>query len=259
MDCTRVAGGAAVIAGEDSMSDRSHVDARRTDADRPFDAATARTIAEAFLPKFPLGNRYDYYYTRSKLRTDPLYPAVIAALEGTRAPLLDLGCGLGLLAHAMRAAGRVLPYRGVDRDADKIVRAQRIADARGLRDARFETADLADGVPAHHGSVAVLDMLQYLDATAQRELLRGVASMLDDDGVLVIRNTMADGTDRARTSRIADRLSHLIGWMQFRPRSYPTLDGLRGTLEEAGLHAESRPLYGNTPFNNWLIVARRQA
>jgi SAM-dependent methyltransferase len=221
--------------------------------DRPFDAAASRRIAEAFLPKFPFGNRYDYYYARSKLRTDPLYPAVVAALERTRAPVLDLGCGLGLLAHAMRAMDRALPYRGVDRDADKTARAQRIADARGLRDVRFDVADLTHGLPAHRGS----DMLQYIDATAQRELLQGAASMLDGDGVLIIRNTMADDSDRARTSRVADRLSHLIGWMQFRPRSYPTLDGLRGVLEETRLRVDARPLYGNTPFNNWLVIARR--
>ena len=34
---------------------------------RPFDRATATQIARAFLPSFPLGNRWDYYYTRAKL------------------------------------------------------------------------------------------------------------------------------------------------------------------------------------------------
>ena len=225
--------------------------------DRAFDAAAARRIAEAFLPRFPLGNRYDYYYTRSKLRTDPLYPAVIAVLRDTRAPVLDLGCGLGLLAHTLRAAGCLLPYVGVDRDADKIARAQRIAAACGFRDVRFDTADLAAGPPAHRGSVAMLDLLQYLPPAAQTALLRAAAAMLDNDGVLVVRNTLADDSRRARASVLADRMSHLIGWMQFRPRSYPSLASLRGVLESEGLRVQARPLYGNTPFNNWLVVARR--
>jgi trans-aconitate methyltransferase len=229
----------------------------RSSEDRPFGAAASRRIAEAFLPTFPLGNRYDYYYTRSKLRTDPLYPAVISVLGETRAPVLDLGCGLGLLAHTLRAAGCMLPYVGVDRDADKIARAQRIAAACGFSDVRFDTADLAAGPPVHRGSVAVLDMLQFLDPTAQTALLRAAAAMLDDDGVLAIRNTLADDSRRARTSLLADRMSHLIGWMQFRPRSYPSLASLRGVLEGEGLRVQARPLYGNTPFNNWLIVARR--
>lgn len=43
--------------------------------------------------------------------------------------------------------------------------------------------------------------------------------------------------------------------MQRMPRSYPTRDSLQAHLEAAGLRATFAPLYGNTPFNNWLIVA----
>lgn len=79
----------------------------------------ALAIARAFLPPHPLGNRYDYYYTQAKLRTDPLYPGVLAELRSTTAPVLDLGCGLGLLAHALRADGQTLGYHGVDVDASR--------------------------------------------------------------------------------------------------------------------------------------------
>ena len=112
---------------------------------RPLDAATAKGIARAFLPAHVLGNRYDYYYTLAKLRTDPLYPGVLDALRGCDAPLLDLGCGLGLLAHALRVDGQAMPYLGVDIDAPKIERARRIAGQSALADAHFEVVDLARG------------------------------------------------------------------------------------------------------------------
>ena len=67
--------------------------------------AQALAIARAFLPPHPLGNRYDYYYTQAKLRTDPLYPGVLAELRGTSAPVLDLGCGLGRLVGDVGAEG----------------------------------------------------------------------------------------------------------------------------------------------------------
>jgi 2-polyprenyl-3-methyl-5-hydroxy-6-metoxy-1,4-benzoquinol methylase len=240
------------------MSDNDTALAReRANADRPFDAATSHRIASAFLPKFPLGNRYDYYYTRTKLRTDPLYPGVLAALRGTHAPVLDLGCGLGLLAHALRADGQSMAYFGVDNDAAKIVRAQRVSTALAFRDTRFERMDLAREMPEHRGSVAILDVLQYLDRDGQRTLLRHAAAMLSEDAVLVLRSAIADDSGRSRTSRVSDRLANVIGWMQFRPRSYPTLADLRATLQEAGLRVDAKPLYGDTPFNNWLIVARR--
>ncbi len=226
-------------------------------ATQPLAAADARRIAEAFLPRFPLGNRYDYYYVRAKLGTDPLYPGVLAALRGSSEPLLDLGCGLGLLAHALRFDGQTLAYRGVDNDDAKIARAQRVAEKCGFAQTRFEVVDLARTTPDHRGSVAILDVLQYLDADAQRALLVNAAAMLTPGALLVIRSAINDGTRRARTSRMTDRLANWVGWMQFHPRCWPTLDGLRETLTSAGLQAEFAPLYANTPFNNWLIVARR--
>lgn len=223
---------------------------------RPLDRARSARIARAFLPAHPLGNRHDYFYTLFKLRSDPLYPGVLAALRGSRAPLLDLGCGLGLLAHALRADGQAMPYRGVDIDAGKIARARHSAAATGLADATFEVADLAHGMPPHRGSVAILDVLQYLSHAAQRELLATAAAMLAADARLVIRTGLGDRTHRGRTTRVTDRLANLIGWMQERPKCYPTADGLRHALEEAGLQATFAPLYGRTPFNNWLVVAR---
>jgi SAM-dependent methyltransferase len=244
------AAGRATDAGEDP----STVKASTT---QPLASADARRIAEAFLPRFPLGNRFDYYYVCAKLGSDPLYPGVLAALRGSDAPLLDLGCGLGLLAHALRLDGQTLMYRGVDNDAAKIARAQRAAEKRGFAQTRFEVVDLANTTPDHCGSVVILDVLQYLDADAQRALFAKAAAMLTPGAVLVIRSAIDDDTGRARTSRITDQLANWIGWMQFRPRSYPTLTGLRNALETAGLQAEFTPLYGNTPFNNWLIVAKR--
>ena len=45
--------------------------------------------------------------------------------------------------------------------------------------------------------------------------------------------------------------------MPDRPKHYPTIDELRARFDAAGLAAEITPWFGNTPFNNWLLVARR--
>ena len=228
-----------------------------TSAIRPFSRDTALRIARAFLPRHPLGNRWDYYYTLAKLRSDPLYPGVLQALRGSDAPLLDLGCGLGLLAHALRLDGQHMAYRGVDNDADKIIRAGKVAASNALVDVHFDLVDLAGGPPAHQGSVAILDVLQYLDAQGQRDLIAQVAAMLTPGARLVIRTALGDDSRRGKTSRITDRLANLIGWMQSRPKCYPDAEAMRAQLLDAGLHTTFEPLYGDTPFNNWLIVAAR--
>jgi 2-polyprenyl-3-methyl-5-hydroxy-6-metoxy-1,4-benzoquinol methylase len=228
-----------------------------TAATRPFDRATATRIARAYLPRHPLGNRWDYYYTRAKLGSDPLYPGVLQALRGSDAAVLDLGCGLGLLAHALRLDGQSMEYRGVDNDAAKIARAQKVADKNGLVGTAFEVVDLANTTPGHTGSVAILDVLQYLSADDQKQLIANVIGMLTPGARLVIRTALGDDSRRGRTSKITDRLANLIGWMQFRPKCYPDAEALRTQLETAGLQTTFSPLYGNTPFNNWLIVAIR--
>jgi len=235
----------------------THADSR-TLSTRPYPREDARAIARAFLPRHVLGNRYDYYYTLTKLRTDPLYPGVLQALRPTTAPVLDLGCGLGLLAHALRADGQMQPFTGVDIDAAKIRRGREVAARTGLADVQLDVLDLGVGLPAHRGSVTILDVLQYLSPERQRELLDNVIAMLVPGSRLVIRSGLADDTSRSRTTRITDRLANFAGWMQERAKSYPTADGLRSQLEGAGLTTTLRPLYGDTPFNNWLIVGIRE-
>ena len=225
------------------------------DATLPLDAATARNVATAFLPERWHGNRWHYHYTLAKLRTDPLYPGVVDALRGTTAPLLDLGCGIGLLAHALRAHGIGLPYRGIDNDQEKVLRAQRAAARAGLRDVAFDAVDLADGSPVHRGSIAILDVLQFVDPAVQDAMLDAAVAMLVPGAPAAVVQAGADHQPRARITRGVDAFSRALGWMNAGPRRYPDEGALRTRFADAGLRAEFTPLYGKTPFNNWRIVA----
>lgn len=224
---------------------------------RPLPRERAERIAAAFLPATLFGSRYHYYYARTKLRSDPLYPGVCAALRGTRAPLLDLGCGLGLLAHALVQDGIALRYFGVDNDARKILAARRAAARTGLDDAGFETLDLSRALPPHRGSVAILDVLQFFDPPRQLEVVDAMAGMLEPGARLVIRTGLDDGSRSARITRATDHLARLLGWMNAAPRHYPEAELLRARFDAAGLRSTFSPLAGDTPFNNWLIVAAR--
>ena len=225
--------------------------------DHAFDRATAARLAMAYRPPRWFGNRWNYFYSRTKLASDPLYPAVAESLRGCDAPLLDLGCGIGLLALALRHEGLRLDYRGVDFDAGKIAQARRAAERARLEGVRFDVVDLAAAFPDHRGSVAILDVLQYLDAAAQQRLLDAAVAMLAPDGRLVIRSGLDDGGARIRTTNAFDRFANRVGWMKTAPQRYPREDELRAALARAGLRAAIRPLRGNMPFNNFLVVAAR--
>jgi 2-polyprenyl-3-methyl-5-hydroxy-6-metoxy-1,4-benzoquinol methylase len=226
-------------------------------AARPLPREHVHAIAKRFLPGHVLGSYWDYCYTRAKLGSDPLYPGVCEALRDTDAPVLDLGCGLGLLAHALRAQGIALPYRGADNDAGKIARARRAVARAGLADVGFDAIDLAREYPAHRGSVALLDVLQFIAPEAQARTLEAAIAMLVPGAKLVIRTGLADGSGRAHVTRAVDVLSRVLGWMNAGPSRYPDAEELRARFDAAGLQTEFTPLYGDTPFNNWRVVATK--
>lgn len=222
----------------------------------PLAAPQARLIADAFRPTQVWGSRRDYYYTRGKLGSDPLYDGVLQHLPDDGQPVLDLGCGLGLFAHVLRQHGGSQRYLGLDVDAGKIARARRAAA--DLPDVHFDCLDVQAPLPAQSGHVLLLDVLQYLDAGPQQALLHAASTRVAPGGRLLLRTPLATGDSRDRTTRVADRLAWLVGWMGTRPRHYPDPQVLQATLTEAGLQVTApRPLHGRTPFNSWLLVAER--
>jgi SAM-dependent methyltransferase len=214
--------------------------------------AVPATIARRYLP-----SRYHYWYVRSKIATDPLYASVQAVLAPTLAPLLDVGCGVGLLLQYLRATGTDLEYHGIDFDEQKIARARKATAAGNLSGACFEVFNLAAGLPAHHGSVAILDVLQYLDERSRDELLESASRCVAGGARLVIRAALGTGNWRAAVTRSSDRLQHAIGWMKSAPRSRLTREDLQALLARHGYKSEFRPAWGNTPFSNWLVVGSR--
>ena len=127
----------------------------------------------------------------------------------------------------------------------------------GLADARFEIVDLASGLPAHRrqrgdpGRTAVPRCRRRSSAL----IVEGHRHAQPRRDAWSSAPRWATTAAAAATSRLTDRLANLIGWMQFRPECYPDADALRAQLDAAGLQTTFSPLYGNTPFNNWLIVA----
>ena len=217
-----------------------------------------RAIARAFLdPARPL-DRHHYYYALSKLATDPLYDGVCDALRGRQLPVLDIGCGIGLLAHRMRAEGIGSAYLGTDFDVRKIDQADAARQRGALPEVRFELGDAASALPEHLGDVCLLDVVQFLPDTARQDaLLEAAIHRVAPGGRLILRTGLGDGSARAGITALVDRLSALWGWMRARPTRYPRMDELKARFERHGLEAEFRPWHGNTPFNNWLVIAER--
>lgn len=218
-----------------------------------------RRVAKHLSRLYP--TRFLRSYVYWKTRTDPLYPAAAQALrDAGDHPLIDLGCGPGLFAFYLKSSGHQSAIHGLDVDAEKIEAARRIAAPRWPEIA-FSHCDFAEWQPSsHEGHVTLLDVLQYLALDQQAILLHKAASCLTQPGHrLIIRNGLDDASWRASVTRVTDHLARWIRWMASSPRHHPTSNFIESTLAEAGLRASFTPLWGATPFNNYLVIAQRPA
>lgn len=196
-------------------------------------------------------------YVSGKIKTDPLYDGVYNELKNSRFPLLDIGCGIGILAMYLRERAWQNPVTGFDYDASKIKLGQRMLAAGNYTDISLNQGDARVDLPDHCGDVAILDILQFFDNEEKTALLKSVVTRIAPGGILIIRSGIQEKSLRFYTTLIVDMFAKLTFWMKAAPIHYPTKYFFQNVLEAEGLKVKICPFWGKTPFNNYLILARR--
>jgi 2-polyprenyl-3-methyl-5-hydroxy-6-metoxy-1,4-benzoquinol methylase len=204
----------------------------------------------------PFPGTWDRNYVATKVKTDPLYGAVYDELRDSDLPLLDLGCGLGLLAFYLRERGLAFPIRGLDYDPRKIDSAEKVAAALSHISLDFATHDARSGLPEHSGNVSILDILQFFTPAEQQTLLELAAARVAPGGKLVIRSGLRDRSWRFKITVFCDYFAKASFWMKAAPTHYPAADDFTRILSPHG-KVRVVPLWGKTPFNNHLIVLEK--
>lgn len=208
--------------------------------------AVARRLGALYEPRSLQG------YVRWKVRADPAYAAVLEVLRGYDQPLLDVGCGVGLLPLFLREHGYDAPAIGIDFDERKIDAARKAATS--YRGVDFIRGDARDPFPLDH-NVVILDILHYFDRPSQQRILENAARAVPPGGVAVLRQPVRDGSWRYRLTAAVDAFGRAIRWMRAEDLNYPTRAEIVAAFR--GFEAEVRPLWGRMPYNNYLFVFRR--
>ena len=209
-------------------------------------------------------------FVRGKLRYDPVYFSLLReGLLPSEGCLLDLGCGRGIVFSLILAARDLhlqdayppgwappparLTFLGIEGRPNTADAARRALGS----GAAIETADLGEAVLPTAGAILLLDVLHYLPAAGQEDLLARAAAALAPGGLLLVRDADAGAGWRFTATRLQERLSTLLRGrlrQRFHYRSAAEWQDLLGRL---GLAVDVAPMGMGTPYANVLLAARR--
>jgi hypothetical protein len=227
-----------------------------------------KRLADLAAQRYREADRASYYFALFKLRNDPFYSVLLAeGLVPANARIVDLGCAQGLLAawlwtaqqsyaagvweSACPAPVSIASYRGIDRSEAEIHRARQALGA----NAEFAVGDMAQGDLSGATLIVLLDVLHYLDYTAQRDLLHRVRAALPAEGLVLLRIGDSDGSLRARVSGWVDRLVLRLRGRRDAALSRRPLTEWLALLEEAGFVVHEVARQRSLAYTNCVLRA----
>ena len=192
-------------------------------------------------------------YVKGKIQWDPVYPLARREIVKRQQPVVDIGCGLGLLGISMRAAGITLRYRGTDIAAWKVNMGKEAVRYYGFDEAGFEVCDALNTPIPVGATVCLIDVLHYLDSADQQALLLRLAEAAESGSLVLIRTALRGTGWRYAATLIEEWWTRATGWIRGGKINFPSHEVLLGIFEEQGLQTEIFPLWGHTPFASYLV------
>lgn len=215
-------------------------------------------LIEAAAYPYLAAGLFDWEFVRGKLRHDPIYFGLLRqGLLPNEGTLLDLGCGRGILLALLVTARKQLDLRLQLHGIEANPKAAKVARQALGADARIDVADLREATLPPARAVLLLDVLHYLPAKAQEDLLARIAGALEPGGVLLIRDADAAGGWRFTATRIQERLCALARRHWRQRFHFRRVAEWRQLLENLGFAVEITPMAEGTPYANVLLTARR--
>lgn len=198
-------------------------------------------------------------YVQGKLSTDPLFNQALQEVQQYQGGIIDLGCGLALFALWLREHGMMLSYRGCDLVAWKIKAAEAAMQKLGHTNIVLEIAEMTEFSLEDAAVVCVFDVLHYLSADVQHQLVTRLAMAARGGAIVLIRTGVKGCGWRSFLTLIQEFWIKITGWIQGGSVTLPDLKNLIELFQSQGCLVESRPLWGKTPFSNyWLKVSWRR-
>jgi SAM-dependent methyltransferase len=203
--------------------------------------------------RFP--GRFLQGYVRWKVAFDPIYATVPENVHSTTEPLIDLGCGVGILELTLRAQGFTAPIIGVDHDERKIAVARDVT--KEFADVTYVMADARAPLP-RRGNVVMFDLLHYFSDSDQQRILANIVEALPPGGTAIIREGLREPNWRYWMTYYWEVFARVNGWLKAEQLNFPTREVFSRAFPSPEFTIESRLFAGKLLTNNYLFVIRRK-
>ena len=198
-------------------------------------------------------------YVRGKIAWDPVFPLARREIVQRNQPVIDIGCGLGLLGISLRAAGITLRYRGSDISAWKVNLGKEAVRYYAFEDAGFEVCDALSTPIPEGATICMFDVLHYLKPEDQQRMLARLAEAAEQGSLVLIRSALRGTGWRYAATLLEEWWTRATGWIRGGEINFPTREEVVGVFEERGLATEVFPLWGRTPFASHLVKIHPRA
>ncbi len=155
----------------------------------------------------PLGTRI---FLQLRWRLTPY--ARMAARIPESGPVLDLGCGHGLLSIALATQGPHRQVLGIDHDLERIALARQAGQ--GIPNLQIQEGSLLEPPAGPWSGITAIDVMHYFEPALQEKILNGAFAGLAPGGVLALREVDPRGGLASRFNRFYEKIATATGFTQ---------------------------------------------
>ncbi|GGB85559.1 trifunctional MMPL family transporter/lysophospholipid acyltransferase/class I SAM-dependent methyltransferase [Dyadobacter sediminis] len=197
------------------------------------------------------------WYFKIKWKLESRNYAFYNELVADKKRILDIGCGYGYLSFYLHYKNEERQITGMDYDEEKILIARNSYNK--TENLKFEFQDVMSAIFDKCDVIFLNDVLHYLSGEKQLILLERCASALNADGIIFIRDGIADNKQKHRNTQATEALS--TGIFSFNKKENPfhffTSGDIRTFAEKHRLSCEMHE-HSSSTSNVLFILKRRQ-